>query len=130
MAAAISSCCKEQCIEQYLNTTYVNFNETEIDTIVTRIYERNTGFASPVDSSITILSTVTIDTLHFSLSNNIQLDKDIELFFPSTGDKYQLTDFETRREDCNCGNQTRKEITGYTLDGINHTGNDIYIVKR
>jgi len=127
--ACFTSCCKDLCLKEQLHLYFIGFDRLDLDTIDTKIYEPSSNFTQQVDSQRMIYGLETMDTTPVTLSMNVQLDKDIAIVLPSTAQQYQLTDFQTKREPCGCGQGDRKIVTAYMQDGTPRTGTEIYLHK-
>jgi len=124
------ACCKEHCEKERLNTVYIGFNTTEIDTILLRKFKPGGVFLEKTDSFYFHINTPLSDSIHAPVYNGVQLDHDYEIYLPAAARTFRLSAITTRKEDCTCGSGRRKIILTYTLDGRNLTGEDIYLKKK
>jgi len=65
------------------------------------------------------------DTSRVYPDNPLRSDFDFQIVVEIPGLTYNLSNVETRKEDCNCGSGSFKVITGYTLNGVQHSSSNI-----
>lgn len=125
-------CTKKDCegADEIYELYFVNFFAADVDTVIIKSYEQNSGFTSPVDSIIaTATERGTAFVLH--LNNHLNVSYDYQLSLPGIGANYYLTGFKTEKEGCgNCfpyrpQSDYFNRLSSYEVNGLRQSGEQI-----
>ncbi len=121
----LDSCCtKEYCIgaDDMDQIQFYNFTDNELDTVVVRRFNKNTGFARAIDSAISVTPNFysTADFKVVRLVNKLTVDFDYQIVMSGTGMVFAISDFVVTRKSCNTGfmcNDSFNALESYKLNG-------------
>lgn len=113
---AINSCCtKKYCLgfDDLNEIQLLNFTPNDVDSIALEIFVSGSNFTDRIDSSFTNADT------HLIISMPIKISKSHEykITLLSTGQVYKLSDFEIRKEECNCPSDKYDVLDSYFVNG-------------
>jgi hypothetical protein len=114
----IQSCCKAYCGVQELAVNFLNYKNTDIDTVLYIKYAANGRFDQKIDSFYRYDFPAQRDTMVGVLTQNVEYDKDWKIKLVSINREYNITDIKTTTKKCTCGNSSYPAIAGYRLDGV------------
>jgi hypothetical protein len=127
-----ASCCKEHCASQSLELRFIGYQLHELDSTLIRKYEPNTNFLVPIDSiyrNSFVLSTDTLLIILDDTRDRIDLSKDYQVKVRSLNKTYSITGIIVKTLSCPCGSTRFESVESYLLDGVRHSGSDIYMSK-
>lgn|GEM_PF-6162494 len=129
ITSGFQSCCKAECIDYDMSTLdFQNFNAIEMEKIKVRRFIRG-NFTIALDSYYVSTNNIIIkDTSRVYLDEPLLNDFDFTIDVEKAGRVYTISDFNTRKENCNCGPGTHKYITGYKLNGVQYSVQN-YIIE-
>jgi len=119
---AINSCCtKKDCFgfDDLNEIQLLNFTANDVDSIGLEIFVSGSNFTNRIDSSFTSAHRRTIgDTdLIVFMHEKISKSHEYKLTLLSTGQVYKLSNFEIRKEECNCPFDKYNVLDSYVLNG-------------
>lgn len=131
---AMSSCCtKKQCLgaDDLYEIQLLNFAPSEVDSIAFETFSANSNFASKIDSSLTNARGRGFnDTdLIIFLPKKINTSHEYRVTILRTGQVYKLTNFATRKEECNCPSDKYNVLVSYSVNGRRENSSSITITK-
>ncbi len=119
---AINSCCtKEYCLgfDDLNEIQLLNFTANDVDSIGLEIFVSGSNFTNRIDSSFTSANGGTMgdkDLIIF-MPEKISKSHEYKLTLLSTGQVYKLSNFEIRKEECNCPSDKYNVLDSYVLNG-------------
>lgn len=120
-------CTEEYCsdINDFKLVFFYDFSLEEIDSVTIYMYEHNSNFTDPIDSSFSFRS---INTVRF-LDLKIDITKAYKLILNSTGETFTLSNFEISVKGCGqCGLLGRRDrekiidLASYEINGQRRKG--------
>lgn len=133
----LNSCCtKKDCIgsDEIYEIRFYNFSQEDLDTIYVISYIKNSGFLTIVDSFST--GAVSNGAFYSAYTHNrINPENDYKIKLVSTGNEFNLTDFEIQKEGCISCFPNRPEsdfynkLTAYSVNGQKQFNVQINIYK-
>jgi hypothetical protein len=115
--AALSSCCKEACInENDLSVSFYNFTVSDADTVLYVRYQP--GTTTPLDSNWKYQPLAPSNTSRSALWERLPANSDWQIFIPAVNKQYYITDIVTGTADCSCERGQSTVIRQYK---VNHT---------
>lgn len=125
----IQSCCKAYCGVQELAVNFINYKNTDIDTVLYIKYAANSRFDQKIDSFYRYDFPVQRDTMVGALTQNVEYDKDWKIKLVSINREYSITEIKVTTKKCTCGNSSYPVITNYRLDGTLYS-NGLFELKK
>lgn len=115
-------CTKVYCVEfDYVHVTFYGFEPSEIDTIYSTGYAPGSNFATITrEKEIDTGNLSSIDSVYYFESKSNERLKgthDWEIYIPSTGQTYRITDYSYTTEACNCPSDKYTSLTGCRVNG-------------
>ncbi len=104
----LAGCCtKKYCLGvDDLDEIWFHGFEGELDTIVVKKYARNSGFAALLDSPVVFIPEIMptdSDVQIVRLQERLKSDFDYKIELPATGVIFEVSDFVSKRKQCNTG---------------------------
>ncbi len=128
-AFLLQACCKAYCGLQPLNVRYINYKNTDVDTVLFIKYIANGRFDQKVDSFYNYNLLPQADTMFAVATENADYNKDWKIKILSNNKEYNVTAIKTNNKKCTCGNSTYNVISGYSLNGLTYFS-DIIDLKK
>lgn len=126
-------CTKKYCVGfDNLNEIQLNgFSTVESDSVAVEIFNSGSNFTDRIDSSFTsAIVSVALDTNMFiKVQENIHTNHDYKITLISTGQFYKLTDFITRKVECNCPSDLYNVLDSYSINGQKQSNLPLAISK-
>lgn len=134
ISSILYSCCTKMDCEGFddLNEIQLkNFLADEVDSISVEIFKSGSNFTDRIDSSFTQPIGCGANTINclISVKENIHLDHEYKVTIHSINQSYTLTDFKTRKEECNCPSDKVNVIESYSLNGEKQSNLPLAISK-
>lgn len=129
----LQSCCKGYCSDEAIFAIdLVGFTPPEIEKIKIVTYNRDNNIAAVDSYYVSSNNIIRKDTSRVYLDKPLRSDFNFEVIVESPLLSYEVSDIETKKEDCNCGSGTYKTITAYTLNGVQYNYSNInpVIIKK
>jgi hypothetical protein len=134
LCLTIQSCCtKKYCtgFDDLNEIQLINFESSEVDSISIEIYVDGSNFSNRIDSVFTQAKAKGTSEKELFIFMPEKLNRNhaykITLFANST--VYLFSDFEVRKEECNCPNDKYNVLDSYKLNGKLNISSAISIVK-
>ena len=134
--AAGSCCTKVFCLDaNNIEMIYFyNFTVNELDTISIKLYDKNTNFASAIDSVLVITSDLRSQSPFQTIfvPDRITHHLDYKIRLNATGQEFTVSDFIITKEKCNSGflcNDFFNALESYKINGQTVTSNTLAITK-
>ncbi|MCE7043180.1 hypothetical protein [Dyadobacter sp. CY312] len=125
MTVLAGSCCtKKYCIGSD-DMDYIQFNNflnSELDTITIQRFSKNSNFATVMEDITVVTSNFSegSDFQHIQLPVRLTIDYDYIVKLNSTGENFTISDFVSKKEDCNTGfmcNDSYNALKSYLVNG-------------
>lgn len=121
---------------KHINTIELhNFTADNVDSILITTYLKNSDLCSLIDSFyFTAQGIPPGDSIFIvGLPNKLNMDLDYKLYFKNINQTYLITDFSTKRIECNScfpfGNDYVIILDNYLVNGHKQTKSDLQITK-
>ena len=134
-----NSCCTDTiCLSEGIyEMDFYNFPQTDLDTIRIIGYNKNTNFATPIDTSIVTKVNLLHDSLYTYAYFQFNTDRDFKIKLYSTGQAVNVTNIQIGKEaQCNTCfpfRITRRDslivINSYSVNGQKQTDGRVKIYK-
>lgn len=98
----------------------LNFASNEVDSIAIETYLANSNFTTRIDNSYTIVRSrgVNDTNLIIFLPKKLNIAHKYQVTMLSTGQVYEMTNFTSRKEECNCPNDKYDVLESYSVNGL------------
>jgi len=132
----LSSCdmskrdCTEASAGMIQTILFLNFQQSDVDSMVLTSYTPSSNFTSPLDSFL--IHGIEYDSLnYFAHAGLINIARDYKVRMPKSGMVFKLSQFATKRVICNPGLFNKSyfdQLASYYLNGkkVNSSSIDIY----
>jgi hypothetical protein len=131
---AINSCCtKKYCLgfDDLDKVQLLNFTANDVDSIALETFVSGSNFTDRIDSSFTNAhgrAKGDPDLIIF-MPEKISKSREYKITLLSTGQVYKLSNFKTRKEECNCPSDQYNVLDSYVLNGQKQNSSSLTISK-